>query len=172
LNGGDLGDDPFGGGWNSWNIGVKSWEVKRAIVQPAGDKIPLYICGEAYSDAQGWVEGALQTTERMLAKLRYPLAVRRRLTGDIRRGGDASAIARGVSTARFRRSRRRAAPAPKMRGRNVRARSETLSSFLRQAVDRLTELVSRRQEALAVLEEHGAIELGCGFNDRLEVLPF
>ena len=94
LNGGDLGDDPFGGGWNSWNIGVKSWEVKRAIVQPAGDKIPLYICGEAYSDAQGWVEGALQTTERMLAKLRYPLAVRRRLTGDIRRGGDASAIAR------------------------------------------------------------------------------
>jgi monoamine oxidase len=68
----DWGDDPFGGGWNSWNIGVKSWEVKRAIVQPAGDKVPLYICGEAYSDAQGWVEGALQTAERMLAKLGVP----------------------------------------------------------------------------------------------------
>jgi hypothetical protein len=30
----DWGDDPFGGGWNSWNIGVKSWEVKRDIIKP------------------------------------------------------------------------------------------------------------------------------------------
>jgi monoamine oxidase len=64
----DWGDDPFGGGWNSWNIGVKSWEVKKAIVQPSATR-DLYICGEAYSDAQGWVEGALQTAEMMLAKL-------------------------------------------------------------------------------------------------------
>jgi hypothetical protein len=28
----------------------------------------LYICGEAYSDAQGWVEGALQTADLVLAK--------------------------------------------------------------------------------------------------------
>jgi len=65
----DWGDDPFGGGWNNWNIGVKSWEVKEKIVQPLGDGMPLYICGEAYSDAQGWVEGALQTADLMLAKL-------------------------------------------------------------------------------------------------------
>jgi monoamine oxidase len=64
----DWGDDPFGGGWNSWNIGVKSWEVKQQIVQPSADR-EFYICGEAYSDAQGWVEGALQTAEMMLAKL-------------------------------------------------------------------------------------------------------
>jgi monoamine oxidase len=64
----DWGDDPFGGGWNNWNIGVKSWEVKEKIVQPLGDKIPFHICGEAYSDAQGWVEGALQTADLMLAK--------------------------------------------------------------------------------------------------------
>lgn len=63
----DWGDDPFGGGWNSWNIGVKSWEVKKRIVKPIG-KLPLYICGEAYSDAQGWVEGALQTADMMLEK--------------------------------------------------------------------------------------------------------
>lgn len=63
----DWGDDPFGGGWNSWNIGVKSWEVKHAVVQPTD--LPLYICGEAYSDAQGWVEGALQTAGYLLAKL-------------------------------------------------------------------------------------------------------
>ena len=28
----------------------------------------FFICGEAYSDAQGWVEGALQTADLMLAK--------------------------------------------------------------------------------------------------------
>ncbi|UTH74319.1 NAD(P)/FAD-dependent oxidoreductase [Chromobacterium sp. IIBBL 290-4] len=63
----DWGDDPFGGGWNSWNIGVKSWEVKHAIVQPTD--MPFYICGEAYSDAQGWVEGALQTAGYMLERM-------------------------------------------------------------------------------------------------------
>jgi monoamine oxidase len=67
----DWGDDPFGGGWNSWNIGVKSWEVKQEIIQPSA-KHPLYICGEAYSDGQGWVEGALQTADMMLAKLDVP----------------------------------------------------------------------------------------------------
>jgi monoamine oxidase len=64
----DWGEDPFGGGWNSWNIGVKSWEVRDKIVHPI-DGCPLFICGEAYSDAQGWVEGALQTAQIMLAKL-------------------------------------------------------------------------------------------------------
>ena len=63
----DWGDDPFGGGWNSWNIGVKSWEVKHQITQPDPAQ-PLYICGEAYSDAQGWVEGAIQTADFVLAK--------------------------------------------------------------------------------------------------------
>jgi monoamine oxidase len=64
----DWGDDPFGGGWNSWNIGVKSADVIRKIVQPI-DGSPLFICGEAYSDAQGWVEGALQTADLMLARV-------------------------------------------------------------------------------------------------------
>lgn len=66
----DWGDDPFGGGWNNWNIGVRSWEVKERIIQPHADAhIPLYICGEAYSDAQGWVEGALQTADMLLGRL-------------------------------------------------------------------------------------------------------
>ncbi|OCX53258.1 amine oxidase [Mucilaginibacter sp. PPCGB 2223] len=64
----DWGEDPFGGGWNSWNIGVKSWEVKHKITHPI-EVMPLHICGEAYSDYQGWVEGALQTAELMLAKI-------------------------------------------------------------------------------------------------------
>jgi len=64
----DWGEDPYGGGWNSWNIGVKTWEVRDKIVHPIED-CPMYICGEAYSDAQGWVEGALQTADIMLRKL-------------------------------------------------------------------------------------------------------
>ncbi len=64
----DWGDDPFGGGWNSWNIGVQSWNVKHQVTQPLAPR-PLYICGEAYSDAQGWVEGALQTADFVLEKL-------------------------------------------------------------------------------------------------------
>ncbi len=63
----DWGQDPFGGGWNSWNIGVKSWEVIEKIVQPEPG-VPLFICGEAYSDSQGWVEGALQTADLVLAR--------------------------------------------------------------------------------------------------------
>jgi monoamine oxidase len=63
----DWGDDPYGGGWNSWNIGVRSPVVKQQIVQPY-ERRPLHICGEAYSDAQGWVEGALETADLMLKK--------------------------------------------------------------------------------------------------------
>ena len=80
----DWGEDPFGGGWNSWNIGVKSWEVKKQIIKPIGN-VPLYICGEAYSDAQGWVEGALQTADMMLQKL-VPDA-RERAEGELQGAG-------------------------------------------------------------------------------------
>lgn len=63
----DWGDDPFGGGWNSWNIGVQSADVKSKILKPDPGS-PVFVCGEAYSDAQGWVEGALETAELMLEK--------------------------------------------------------------------------------------------------------
>jgi monoamine oxidase len=59
--------DPFGGGVNFWNIGVKSWEVMAKMAQPVADA-PVYVVGEAYSDAQGWVEGALRTSETVLTK--------------------------------------------------------------------------------------------------------
>jgi len=68
----DWSDDPFGGGWNFWNIGVKSPEVMQSIIQPCKDDknvpIPLYICGDAYSNWQGWVEGALETANMVLHK--------------------------------------------------------------------------------------------------------
>jgi monoamine oxidase len=61
----DWGEDPFGGGANFWQVGAQSFEVSRRIVQPV-PPYRVYICGEAYSHAQGWVEGALQTAEDML----------------------------------------------------------------------------------------------------------
>jgi monoamine oxidase len=63
----DWNDDPFGGGVNFWNIGVKSWEVMDQMAQPV-KSAPVYVVGEAYSDAQGWVEGALRSSEIVLVK--------------------------------------------------------------------------------------------------------
>lgn len=61
----DWGQDPYGGGWHSWNIHVKGWEVRERIRQPLADW-PVHICGEAYSSHQAWVEGALLSAESML----------------------------------------------------------------------------------------------------------
>lgn len=61
----DWTQDPYGGGWHNWKVGVKNWEVMPRIRRPLLDA-PVSICGEAYSNADGWVEGALQTAERVL----------------------------------------------------------------------------------------------------------
>jgi lysine 2-monooxygenase len=61
----DWSDDPYGGGWHEWKAGVKYYEVMPAIRKPVSSE-DVYICGEAYSNNQGWVEGALQTAEKML----------------------------------------------------------------------------------------------------------
>ena len=61
----DWGEDPYGGGVNFWNIHAKSWEVIPRIARPK-PHLPIYVCGEAYSNGQGWVEGALETAELVL----------------------------------------------------------------------------------------------------------
>ncbi|MBB6461786.1 flavin monoamine oxidase family protein [Flammeovirga kamogawensis] len=61
----DWSEDPYGGGVNFWNIGEKSWEVIPRIAKPLNN-MDLFICGEAYSNGQGWVEGALETAELVL----------------------------------------------------------------------------------------------------------
>lgn len=64
----DWGADSRGGGWFFWRAGVRSWEVMDRIVQPdAGSQV--FVCGDAYSVAQGWVEGALQTADRVMNRL-------------------------------------------------------------------------------------------------------
>ena len=61
----DWGQDPYGGGVNFWKPGVKSWELIPRVAHPRPE-LPVFIVGEAYSKAQGWVEGALQTSELVL----------------------------------------------------------------------------------------------------------
>ena len=61
----DWSDDPYGAGWHAWKAGVEFWKVMPKIRKPIASE-DVYICGEAYSINQGWVEGALQTAELML----------------------------------------------------------------------------------------------------------
>jgi len=61
----DWSDDPYGAGWHAWKAGFKFWEIMPKMRQPVpGENV--FVCGEAYSINQGWVEGALQTAELML----------------------------------------------------------------------------------------------------------
>lgn len=64
--------DPYGGGWNFWNARVDVKDVMEKISDPLqdeqGNQMQVYVVGEAYSGMQGWVEGALSTTEVVLEK--------------------------------------------------------------------------------------------------------
>lgn len=63
----DWSADPYGGAYNMWKIHADSFAVSRDIVHPV-ESLPVYVCGEAYSHDQGWVEGALGTAEDMLVR--------------------------------------------------------------------------------------------------------
>lgn len=61
----DWADDPFGGGYHAWKA---AYDVKKTMEYmrkplPGED---IHIIGEAYSDQQGWVEGAFCVAEKML----------------------------------------------------------------------------------------------------------
>lgn len=65
---------PWGGGWHAWVAGSNYDALIPQILQPLADE-QIFICGEAYSNIQGWVQGALNTSEVMLQKrlgLKYP----------------------------------------------------------------------------------------------------
>ncbi len=64
--------DPYGGGWNLWNARVDVQNVMEKLSGPLMDEqsnpLRVYVVGESYSGMQGWVEGALSTTEVVLEK--------------------------------------------------------------------------------------------------------
>lgn len=57
--------DPHGGGYHAWRAAVDVAATMRYMRRPDENE-SVYICGEAYSDQQGWVEGALCVAEHML----------------------------------------------------------------------------------------------------------
>lgn len=57
--------DPYGGGYHAWKSGYQVKEVMEYMRKPMPTE-NIFICGEAYSALQGWVEGALCVAEKML----------------------------------------------------------------------------------------------------------
>jgi monoamine oxidase len=70
----DWDKDPWGAGWHAWTAGHDEVALIPRILQPLpGDNV--YVCGESYSNVQGWVQGALNSSEVLLQKklgLAYP----------------------------------------------------------------------------------------------------
>jgi lysine 2-monooxygenase len=63
------GSDPHETGWTFWRAGVRSDDVMAAALQP-DPGIELFICGESFSRAQAWAEGALETADAVVQALK------------------------------------------------------------------------------------------------------
>jgi monoamine oxidase len=58
---------PDGGCWHHWRAGVASVELIPLMRHPMREHA-VFVCGEAFSSHQGWVEGALASAERVLGE--------------------------------------------------------------------------------------------------------
>ncbi len=58
-------EDPYGAGYHAWRVGVDVAATMKYMRRPHQAE-DIFICGEAYSDQQGWVEGAFCVAEKML----------------------------------------------------------------------------------------------------------
>jgi len=61
----DWTDAPFGAGYHAWKAGFSVKDVMPYMRKPLIEE-QIHIIGEAYSDQQGWVEGAFCEAEKML----------------------------------------------------------------------------------------------------------
>jgi monoamine oxidase len=57
--------DPFGGGWHQWKSNSYEEQLIPYMQQPMQEE-QIFVVGECWSDSQGWVQGALNTSEAML----------------------------------------------------------------------------------------------------------
>ncbi|MEZ5972711.1 MAG: NAD(P)/FAD-dependent oxidoreductase [Hyphomonadaceae bacterium] len=64
----DWSGDPYGGAWHAWTPHFKSWDIRPRMRQP-NPSLDLFICGEAYAQRNGWVEGAINSAELALERL-------------------------------------------------------------------------------------------------------
>lgn len=63
-------EQQVGYGVHQWGLHADDREVMKALVQPMPN---LFTCGEAFSDYQGWVEGALRSADLVLASKQFGL---------------------------------------------------------------------------------------------------
>lgn len=64
----DWGREPYGGAVHVWRPRRKSWEVMQTLTAFGLEHGPdnIHVIGDAYSDYQGFIEGALRSTGRLL----------------------------------------------------------------------------------------------------------
>ena len=58
----------WGAGVHLWKPGINFRRSSRSLVQPLGSQ-KVYICNEAYSELQDWMEGSLQMADSVLRKI-------------------------------------------------------------------------------------------------------
>ncbi|MEM7416332.1 MAG: FAD-dependent oxidoreductase [Gemmatimonadota bacterium] len=58
-----------GAAYHQWALGADDRDVIANLIEPLPG---LYTAGEAYSDMQGWVEGALRSAELVLSRMEIP----------------------------------------------------------------------------------------------------
>ena len=69
----DWGRDPYGAACHIWRPGVRSWEVSpklEAFSLNKNDK-NVHICGEAFSDFQGFMEGSLRSAHNVMIGMQH-----------------------------------------------------------------------------------------------------
>jgi monoamine oxidase len=66
------GTEPYGAACHLWKPGVKSWTVQEKVTAFSLERngaANVHICGEAFSDYQGFIEGALRTAHEVMRKM-------------------------------------------------------------------------------------------------------
>ncbi|MGR8978691.1 MAG: flavin monoamine oxidase family protein [Gammaproteobacteria bacterium] len=66
------GIEPYGAACHLWKPGIKSWMIQEKVAAFALDRhgpSNVHICGEAFSDYQGFIEGALRTAREVVEKM-------------------------------------------------------------------------------------------------------
>lgn len=61
-------------GMGYWKPGCNSEQISKYMLTPHGHDVPLYICGENFSEKQGWIEGALETSHKIVKflEMKFP----------------------------------------------------------------------------------------------------
>jgi monoamine oxidase len=68
----DWGREPYGAANHAWRPERKYWVVMRRladIARPGRDKPSIHVCGEAYSDYHGFIEGSLRSAVYVLHRI-------------------------------------------------------------------------------------------------------